>query len=296
MTNRQNGIEVNKQTEMKRQTESKQIIRANIISNDEIAADIFRMLIDAPQIARGATPGQFVNLYTGHDALLLPRPLGIADVEGDKITLVYSVVGKGTRLFSELHPGEAVRILGPNGNGFVLPDQSERPAKVLLVGGGLGIPPLLFAARRLREIEQLSTIRQFVITGLLGFRDEPFFFTELEALCDGLYTISETLGESRGTVIDLLGVHASSISADLSSEDTNPVILTCGPKPMLRAVCGWAAPRNMTIQVSMEERMGCGTGACVGCTCRIKGDAGQSLSVKVCTDGPVFDGSNVIWQ
>jgi dihydroorotate dehydrogenase electron transfer subunit len=292
----------------------KEIGQATILANERIAPGIFRMRLNAPAIARAANPGQFVNLYTDSAAMLLPRPISISDVDGDGLTLIYAVVGKGTEEFSHRTAGERIRLLGPNGQGYLLPpDSGQEDAaavpRILLVGGGLGIPPLLFAARRLRshtgegrargqaEPRPIVAFRHEdaasmdspppEITALLGFRESPWYVGEMEKFCDAVLTISENAGPSRGVVTDLL--HR------LSSDMSGAVVLSCGPRPMLKAVSEWCRARDIPVQVSMEERMGCGVGVCVGCTCRIAGEQGQVQNRKVCSDGPVFDGRAVIW-
>jgi dihydroorotate dehydrogenase electron transfer subunit len=202
-----------------------------------------------------------------------------------------------------------VRALGPNGNGYDLAAAGER---VILIGGGLGIPPLLFAARRLRERGNAKVV------AVLGYRKERYCADEMRNFCEEVYVVSEEAhppanrdargfgreAVRRGNAMDLLETIAASGELDISGA----TVLSCGPKPMLRAVARWAEARRIPAQLSLEERMGCGYGACVGCACsvRVREDdarsdsgAGSEFAVlrrKVCADGPVFWSDEIIWE
>jgi dihydroorotate dehydrogenase electron transfer subunit len=321
-------------------------------------------------IAAAAAPGQFVNIYLNNDALLLPRPLGISDVEsvdggGSRLVFVYAVVGAGTVELASYAPGTELSLLGPQGNGY---DLERTGRRVLLIGGGLGVPPLLFAARRLREgaapgkgmaaggaqealcggkVTEPDSAPK--ITALLGYRNAPYYSEEMGRYCDEVFAASEfrkdggtgeengreelnggaeemrggadSDGEAepedrahetcrggappaRGTVMDLI----ARLEADGGLDLADASVLACGPLPMLRAVSEWAAARGVPAQVSLEERMGCGYGACVGCTIAVNtGDAHSGLHNvasaaacgvtrrKVCKDGPVFPSDVIVW-
>jgi dihydroorotate dehydrogenase electron transfer subunit len=245
---------------------------AKIITNTELSKGIYRLVLsDASggdgvrNIASVAVPGQFVNVYLNDRTMLLPRPFGISDVEADDngsacITLVYAVVGAGTAKLAAYEPGTEIEILGPQGNGY---DLESNGRHIILIGGGLGIPPLLFVARRIRETIPSSDGGK--ITALLGYRDAPYYADEIGKYCDDVFCISENAPTS-GTVLDLI----AHLTADGRLDPTGASVLSCGPTPMLKAVAEWSAAQNIPAQVSLEERMGCGYGACVGCTVEIK--------------------------
>jgi dihydroorotate dehydrogenase electron transfer subunit len=282
---------------------------ATIKENTEITSGIYRLaLVDSDvagtvaSVATKAIPGQFVNVYLNSKSMLLPRPFGISDVlleDGEmRLVIVYAVVGEGTAELSSYSPGVKLRILGPQGNGY---DLDGLGRSVLLIGGGLGVPPLLFAARRIRE--RLTSYDATTITALLGYRDDPYYLDEMRQYCDDVFRISEfgpscdTAEKSgprdmNGTVVDLAARLVSEGRIDIS----NASILSCGPTPMLRAVAGWAKARSVPAQVSLEARMGCGYGACVGCTIEIRqATHHNTVRRKICKDGPVFPADAVVW-
>jgi dihydroorotate dehydrogenase electron transfer subunit len=259
------------------------------------------MILQAPKIADSAAPGQFINVYLNNDSKLLPRPISIADAEGDKLTIVYAAVGGGTEELSAYKPGTEIDILGPLGTGYNfnpvipsapaisetpdIPATSVIPAKegispyptthIILIGGGLGIPPLLFAAKQAKA-------QGLKATALLGYRDVPFMVRDFKKMTDATYSITD----KNGTVLDLV----QNIMSVVSLDTRGALILSCGPKVMLKAVSEWAQSLGIPAQVSLEERMGCGYGACVGCTTETK-----SGRKKACKDGPVFDSNEIIW-
>lgn len=251
----------------------------------------------APTVATLAVPGQFINIYLPDGSMLLPRPFGIADVktsekadknesvETDTIEIVYAVIGKGTRLLSAQKPGQKLRVLGPLGNGF---DLDEMGGTVILVGGGLGIPPLHFVSKQLAEMNGAE--RRSKTIAVLGYREKAFYQSEMEMASDEVYAISDTpnVMTKTGNVIDLLEMLLSDGVIDL----TDATILSCGPAPMLKAVAEWSVARNIPARMSLEARMGCGYGACVGCSIKLSSD----LKKKVCTDGPIFRAEDIVWN
>ena len=284
----------------------------SIIENDEIAPGIFSLKVRAPEIADAVTPGQFVNVYLKDGAMLLPRPISVADSDRTCITLVYAAVGRGTRALSQMKFAENIEIMGPLGVGFFdYPGSIIDPSDpnnymadrktVYLIGGGLGIPPLLFAARKIKAIRHGAvTIKAF-----LGFAGAPWYLNQFNERCEKVFAISEKQGETEfcGNVIDLLNE-----KAELDSNASFAPALSCGPKPMLKAVSNWCSEQGRDVRVSLEERMGCGYGACVGCVCKTKliGDKpteGPKIDLgdgttkkKVCVHGPVFWGDEVVWD
>lgn len=248
-----------------------------IISQEEIAQDIFRMKLQCDRIAETALPGQFVNLYCREGEMLLPRPISICETDKKRgiVTLVYAVVGKGTESFSRLREGDIIKTLGPLGNGFKIDEDIKTH---ILIGGGIGVPPLVGLAKYLKG----------EVYAFLGFARNPILIGELEGNGARVFVATEDGSVGfRGNVIELLD--RENVEGDM--------IYSCGPKPMLKAVSEWAKEKGIKAQVSMEERMACGIGVCVGCTCKIRRKNEEDWqNRKVCTDGPVFWGGEVIWD
>jgi len=235
------------------------------------------MELKADEIARAAIPGQFINIYCREGQNLLPRPISICEVDKERgiVTLVYAVVGKGTSEFSLLKNGEKIKVLGPLGNGFKI-DKSTKTH--ILIGGGIGVPPLVELTKNLNG----------KVYAFLGFAENPILVKELQDYGAKVYVATDK-GEVgfKGNVIDLL--KKENMSGD--------IIYSCGPKQMLKAVSNWAEEMGIKAQISMEERMACGLGACVGCTCKTKTKEDEDFqNRKVCTDGPVFLSDEVIWN
>lgn len=262
----------------------KRVIDAEVIRNEKIAEGIMKLTAAAPQEAAEARPGQFCNLYPASDRLILPRPVSICDADGEAgtLTFVYAVVGAGTEEFAEIGPGGLLRLSSPLGNGFRMPSEPGKTA--VLIGGGVGTAPMVFLAKELKK-------RQVRCTAVTGFRREPFLSEELKAAGARVITTTDLPSPDYflGTVVDCMEINE--ISGDC--------YFACGPKPMLAAVSEYTARRGQDVQVSLEERMGCGYGACVGCVCDIRekdGDGREQIRRrKVCRDGPVFMGSEVVW-
>lgn len=247
--------------------------RTDLVTGIEaLGQNIWRMTIEDPYAAGRAHPGSFVNLYARDRMNLLPRPLGISRVlEDSQIEVIFGVVGQGTLGFSKLCSGDTIDLLGPLGSGFDL----NSPARYLLVGGGLGVPPLIRAAQVLQPRTDTES------TALLGYRNQPFADRIMGPLVDDFHSITQ----DQGDVITLLDNQAGRI------DPTETIILTCGPVSMMEAVASWAAKRSIPAQCCMEARMGCGYGTCVACV--VDTTEGR---LKVCKDGPVFPAENLIWD
>lgn len=243
-----------------------------IVSQEEIGKNIFSMWLQADHMAANAKPGQFLSLYTRDGSKLLPRPISICEIdrENGRIRLVYRVTGKntGTEAFSRLHPGVTIETLGPLGNGFPLKEAEGK--KMFLIGGGIGIPPMLETAKELNADK----------TVVLGYRDELFLKDEFEKYADVYVATEDGSAGTRGNVLD--AIRENALKAD--------VIFACGPTPMLRALKNFAEENNITCWISMEERMACGIGACLACVCKSKDidSHSQVHNKRVCKDGPVF--------
>ena len=238
-----------------------------IITNEPIAPSIYRMIISAPDIAVQAVPGTFVHFgLLGGSEHILRRPISLAgaDAAAGTITIIYRVVGAGTDIMAGMGADDTISCLGPLGNGFTLDD---KPA--ILIGGGVGVAPLLFMAQQRQKKDNLT-----VIIG--GKTADELFWTKF---FDGCHIVTTTDDGSAGHK----GV-APSVLAEVIRETGATMIYACGPTPMLRATAKVTEACGVTCEVSLEAYMGCGTGGCLGCV--IDGRDGKRY--KVCHDGPVF--------
>ncbi len=248
-------------------------ITAEIIKQEFLIEDIFSMWLKCPEVAQEAHSGQFVSLYSKDSARLLPRPISICEVDkkGGSIRLVYRTVGAGTKEFSTYKKGDTIKMVGPIGNGYDL--SSSKP---VLMGGGIGIPPMLQLAKEFAQ----KGVSKDNMTVILGYRDATFLLNEFKKIAT-VYISSDTgsVG-TKGTVIDAAREHG--VSGDM--------IYSCGPKPMLRAVKEYAYEKDCHAQLSLEERMACGIGACLACVCKTteKDEHSQVNNKRICVDGPVF--------
>lgn len=251
-------------------------ISAAVIRQDVIAHDVYSMVLSAREIASRATAGQFVNLYSRDGSRLLPRPISLCDIDAEQgtIRLVYRIVGQGTEEFSGLHAGDWIEVMGPLGNGF-----TKKQGAAILMGGGIGIPPMLELAK------ELHTMGNEKIQVILGYRDELFLDTEFTPY-GTVYYASE---DGR------YGVHGNVLDAIREYGITGDTIYACGPMPMLKAIKEYAGTHGITAQLSFEERMACGIGACLACVCQSVEVDGHShvKNKRVCKDGPVFDAGEV---
>ena len=250
---------------------------ARVVSNESIAADIFDMIVEAPAIALDAVPGQFVSLYPDNGANLLARPISICEFDraAGLLRLVYRVVGSGTREFAKKKPGQSIRMLGPLGNGFSLEKQKD----IVLVGGGIGTPPLLGLAKQAKAAG--LAVRVF-----LGFRDKPILLKDFAQTGADVHVATDDGG---------FGFHGNAAELLNKLAVTCDGLYACGPVPMLRAVAGYCLSKGIACQISLEERMACSVGACVGCVVKT-GRNGIFAYRKVCQDGPVFDGAEVVFD
>lgn len=255
----------------------KGLIKTKILQNYEISPGIYEMILMSKELARGGFPGKFVNIYFQDSLYLMPRPISICEVllKEEAIKLVYAVVGKGTQKLSMMKTGDEIKVLGPLGNGFSLEKGNK---KNIIIGGGLGVPPLLELAKTLRG----DTV------AYLGFRSEPFLVGDFQKFVPEVYVATEDGCRGfKGNVMDLIERH----------KPDGDMFYSCGPKPMLQAVVQWAREKDIDGQVSLEEHMACGIGACIVCTCKIseKND-GNWEHKRVCKDGPVFSRDEVVWE
>lgn len=242
-------------------------INGRVIAQERLASDVYSMWIEAEPIAGAAGPGQFISVYTKDSGKLLPRPISICEVDkaAKRLRIVYRVVGAGTAEFAVYQAGDSIAVMGPLGNGFPLKDK-----RALLIGGGIGIPPMLELAKHLTCEKQM----------ILGYRDELFLNEEF-APHGGVYIATEDgSAGTKGNVLDAIREHAL----------TGEVIYACGPTPMLRAVKTYAEENRIECWLSLEEKMACGIGACLACVCQSK-EIDEHTHVhnkRICKDGPVF--------
>lgn len=262
---------------MKIQSEKKKE-GARVLSQKMIATDVYDMWLET-SLAKAAAPGQFIGLYPLDKSTLLPRPVSICEIDEKRnaLRIVYRIAGKGTAEFSAYEPGGEVQVLGMLGNGFPL--EEGRNKQVVLLGGGIGIPPMVELAKALKKAGEKVTV-------IAGYRDNQLFLKEDLEKSGTVYAATED--GSAGTKGNVLTVmEEKKLTAD--------VIMACGPMPMLRAIKSFAQERGIKAFISLEERMACGVGACLGCVCKTKEKDPHSHvnNARICTDGPVFDAADV---
>lgn len=243
-----------------------------VISQEQIGTGIYSLWLQTDKIAGAAKAGQFLSLYSKDGSKLLPRPISICRINRElgQIRLVYRVTGKGTGTeeFSRLSKGDTLEAMGPLGNGFPLEEAQGK--KSFLIGGGIGIPPMLQTAAELQGEKQI----------LVGYRDELFLTEDLKNYGQIYVATEDGSAGTRGNVMD--AIRENKLEAE--------VIFACGPTPMLRAVKAYALEKNIPCWISMEERMACGIGACLACVCQSKEVDSHSHvhNKRICKDGPVF--------
>jgi dihydroorotate dehydrogenase electron transfer subunit len=247
-----------------------------VVENVEISPMIYQMSLMAPEVARAADPGQFLHLRCSESySPLLRRPISIAGADKGKGTLkiIYRVVGEGTRWLSRRKPGEVLDVLGPLGRGFPL---KERP---VLVGGGLGVAPLMFLARRIAETSPQGSPR----SAYIGFStaEEAYGVEDLKS-----WGFEVTVTTDDGS-LGKKGFPTDYLETELMKDNT---LYACGPLPLLAKVKALGDQKDIPTYISLEERMACGIGACIGCSVK---SSGQGY-LKVCKDGPVFEAHRVI--
>ncbi len=244
---------------------------AEVLSQECIAPDIYSMWLQTDKIAGQAVPGQFISVYSNDGSRLLPRPISLCEIDKEKqaLRIVYRVAGKGTAEFAQYNKGDKIEILGPLGNGFPL--ERAEGKKVFLIGGGIGIPPMVELSKQLPGEK----------TVIAGYRDDKLFLKEELEQNAAFYAATEDgSAGTKGNVLD--SVRENKLVAD--------VIYACGPTPMLRALKAYAQERDIECWISMEERMACGIGACLACVCQSKevDEHSHVHNKRVCKDGPVF--------
>ncbi len=244
-----------------------------IVEKKSLGAEIYSVKIAAPDIAAESTAGQFANVLA--PGFTLRRPISICDIDNIEGTVrfVFEVRGEGTKAIANLSAGDTMDVVGPLGNGFDIPEEG----RLVLVGGGIGVPPLY----------RISKLRTRDITAILGFRSYDKIFLDQEFRKNGNNVILCTDDGSVGRK----GLVTEPLAEELDKGGVSAV-MACGPAPMLRAVADECKKHGVKCQVSLEQRMGCGVGACVVCSCMTVRD-GEEFYSRVCKDGPVFDAEEV---
>lgn len=234
-----------------------------VYENIEISKDVFKLRINGGFKSK---PGQFYMLRAWENEPLLSRPISVNQCDDKGITFIYQNVGKGTEIFSKLKNGDEIKLLGPSGNGFPI---GEIKGKVAIVTGGIGIAPMLYVAEKLQNCS---------VDLYAGFREDVYLVDEFNKYVDNIMISTES-GKTghKGYVTDML-----------KPKDYD-LILCCGPEVMMNKVMDMARENNVKIYVSMEKRMACGVGACLGCTCKTKGG-----NKRCCSEGPVFSGEELV--
>ncbi len=260
----------------------KLVVTGTIVSNEFVndSHSVKRVVVKAPQIAEIAQAGQFLHVKKVHSANFLRRPFGVADVDKDlgTVTMLYRIVGKGTTEYMYMKAGDEFSILGPIGNGFILKPNTSSTAKPLLVGGGVGIAPLIYLARQLTAQGQKPII-------LIGGKnaDEVFWQKYFKAYADKIYiTTDDGSVGFKGFTVQLM--------PQIFAENEISNVYTCGPTIMMKGVAELCYKYDKDCQVSLEKRMACGIGVCLGCT--FEGKLTHKRR-KVCTEGPVFPAKEV---
>ena len=252
--------------------------QCKIIAKERLTQDVVSMTLAVGDMVSSAPihPGQFVHIKCG-DGLLLRRPISICEWtgsrDGDTITVVFEVRGEGTRWLAQQNEGETLDVMGPLGNGFNAED-----GPYLLVGGGIGVPPMLGCAGTSGGTS----------TAILGFRskDRAILLNRFERDCVDVLVATDDGSLGYHGFVDAL------VRQELEKEHHCLGVLACGPKPMLKSVAKVAAEFGIPCQVSMEERMGCGVGACLVCAVPMK----DGTMKRACKDGPVFRAEEVDWD
>jgi len=237
---------------------------SSIIKNKNIIEDIYEMQLEFEN--KEINPGQFFMVKSLEGSYLLPRPISVYDYDGKILKLLYKVVGKGTKIFSKLKTEEKVQVLGPLGNGFPLEDIQGR---IAIVGGGIGIAPLNYLVKNLKGL---------YIDTYLGFKEEIYSLDSFEKFSENLLIATESgsYGE-KGFVTDFV---------NWENYDT---IITCGPEIMMNKIIKTGNEKSIKVYASLERRMACGIGACLGCSVKTK----EGIK-RACKEGPVFSGEELV--
>lgn len=242
-------------------------IKTNILSKTQLTSDIFVINVERKNVE--ISTGQFFMLKSWDKELTFMRPISVFNADDESISFMFRVVGEGTRILSQLDRGDSLYMLGPCGNGYPL---EQIKGRIALVGGGVGIPPLCETAKQLKK-------NGAHVDAFLGFKDKVFAIKDFEAICDNVMISTEN-----GSV-----GHKGFVTDIMKAGDYDAV-LTCGPEVMMRKVAKMCSEAKTLCFCSLEHRMACGIGACLGCSIRT-----ANGMKRVCKDGPVFNSSDLPW-
>lgn len=267
---------------------SKRKEEAVVYSQEQLAKGVYSLWIET-SLAKDAKAGQFIGVYVNDKSKLLARPISICDVDKEKclLRMVYRVVGQGTDILSTYTKGDKIKVLGVLGNGYEEAlsnkyqvseslDSIVKGKKVIVIGGGIGIPPMLLTAKSLGCDMDI----------VLGYANKDMFLKdEFDKIANVTISTDDGSVGTKGTVIDAM--KANNIKGD--------ILVACGPMPMLKGLKAFAKENNMDAFISLEERMACGIGACLGCVCKTvnKDHHTHVNNTRICVEGPVFDAETV---
>lgn len=254
-----------------------------IRQNTPAAPGHYRMLIDAPELAQAARPGQFAMLQVSQGLYpFLRRPMSFERIHGDELSFLYKVEGEGTRILSAMQPGQLINVQGPLGNGFPV---STRFARHILVAGGIGVAPFPALAEALRAA--CGTAPEVIVAARTA--DYLLCVEDFEAMGCTVHLATDDGSAGRKAF-------ASQVLDELAPDPAVTRVYACGPMPMMRATTKVTQALGLDCQISLEAQMACGDGACLGCVVESKREREGERMVRVCCDGPVFDTNDIDWE
>ena len=244
---------------------------AKLIKKEETAENIFDFVLECPQLAEKAKAGQFAHIAVSGKTLR--RPISICDADERNIRIVFQIKGEGTEILSKSKEGDLIDILAPLGHGFDIP----KGKRIAFVGGGIGVPPMLFSAKQADDA-----------VAVLGFRNKKavILTEDFKKVCSEVFVATDD---------GSFGIHG--FTSDILRNIINDIdmVCACGPMPMLKVIAEICKEHNKPCQVSLEERMGCGIGACLVCACKTLDKDGNIEHSHVCKKGPVYNAEEVVW-
>ncbi len=244
---------------------------AKLIKKEETAENIFDFVLECPQLAEKAKAGQFAHIAV--PGKTLRRPISICDADERNIRIVFQIKGEGTEILSKSKVGDFIDILAPLGHGFDIP----KGKRIAFVGGGIGVPPMLFSAKQADDA-----------VAVLGFRNKKavILTEDFKKVCSEVFVATDD---------GSFGIHG--FTSDILRNIINDIdmVYACGPMPMLKVIAEICKEHNKPCQVSLEERMGCGIGACLVCACKTLDKDGNIEHSHVCKKGPVYNAEEVVW-
>lgn len=258
---------------------------ARIVSSEQVSDETFKLVFAGKDISESARPGQFVMIKIDEERTFLRRPFSICEVDKNKFSVVFKVVGTGTKILAQKRPNEILNIIGPCGNGY---PAILFPASVIFLAGGVGVASLLFLAQKLKNLSGSS----FAFIGAKTEK-EVLLKDNFEKL--GYRVIVSTEDGSFGSKGLISDVFYSYLKSGL--QKTKTLVYACGPKPMLKKVAEICQKKNIKCYVSLEEHLACGVGACMGCVVKVRDlQTGKLKYKRVCKDGPVFSAEEIVWE